>query len=127
MLGTFTAVYKFLLNALPLLIPALNIPTPKRLPILNSDGASSSETPFLTDAEEGNEGPTAEHPTTMLRVPLKKRSARLSLSTNAQLVLIRKKTRRWHAALAGAIAGGLAILWEKRGRRGVIAQQLFVR
>ncbi|KAG6887779.1 hypothetical protein C0995_012802 [Termitomyces sp. Mi166 len=104
---------------------ALNLPTPKRLPILSA--GDSSETPFLTDVEEVNAGPTAERPTTLLRVPLKKRSARLSLSTNAQLVLIRKKTRRWHAALAGAIAGGLAILWEKRGRRGVIAQQLFVR
>ncbi|KAG6887777.1 hypothetical protein C0995_012800 [Termitomyces sp. Mi166 len=125
MLGTFTSIYKFLLNALPLLIPALNLPTPKPLPILSA--GDSSETPFLTDVEEVNAGPTAERPTTLLRVPLKKRSARLSLSTNAQLVLIRKKTRRWHAALAGAIAGGLAILWEKRGRRGVIAQQLFVR
>ncbi|KAG6811590.1 hypothetical protein H0H92_006713 [Tricholoma furcatifolium] len=121
MLGTFTSVYKFLLNALPLLIPAMNPPKPKPLLSLR-DG--SSESPFLSDAEEG---PTAEHPTTMLRVPLAKRGARLSLSAGAQLALIRKKTRRWHAALAGAIAGGLAIMWEKRGRRGVIAQQLFVR
>ncbi|KAG6917567.1 hypothetical protein DXG01_002036 [Tephrocybe rancida] len=121
MLGTFTSVYKFLLNALPLLIPAMNPPIPKPHLIKTED---SSETPFLSDAEDG---PTAEHPTTTLRVPLKKRSARLSLSTDAQLALIRKKTRRWHAALAGSIAGGLAIMWEKRGRRGVIAQQLFVR
>lgn len=40
---------------------------------------------------------------------------------------MRKRTRRWHAAFAGAVAGGLAILCEKKGRRGVIAQQLFVR
>lgn len=42
---------------------------------------------------------------------------------------MRKKTRRWHAVVAGAIAGGLAILFErsKGGRRTVIAQQLFVR
>lgn len=62
-----------------------------------------------------------------LVIPLEKRKARLSLSKRAQLVLIRKQTRRWHAALAGAIAGGLAIIWEKRNRRGVIAQQMFVR
>lgn len=44
-------------------------------------------------------------------------------------VWVRKKTRRWHAVVAGAIAGGLAILFErsKGGRRTVIAQQLFVR
>jgi hypothetical protein len=42
-------------------------------------------------------------------------------------VLIRKKTQRWHAALAGAIAGGLGIMLEKKARRVTIAQQLFVR
>ncbi|KAJ7859259.1 hypothetical protein B0H13DRAFT_2237517 [Mycena leptocephala] len=44
-----------------------------------------------------------------------------------QMGLVRKRTRRWHSALAGAIAGGLAILWEKRNRRVIIAQQVFVR
>ncbi|KAG5642687.1 hypothetical protein DXG03_002345 [Asterophora parasitica] len=121
MMGTFTSVYKFLLNALPILIPALNPPKPKRQPILT--GEASAESPFADD----DEGPTLEHPTTTLRVPMSQRSARLSLSANAQLALIRKKTRRWHAAFAGFIAGGLAIMWEKRGRRGVIAQQMFVR
>ena len=64
-----------------------------------------------------------------LEVPLQKRKARLSLSVRAQMQmsLIRKRTRRWHAALAGGIAGGLAIIWEKRNRRGVIGQQMFVR
>jgi hypothetical protein len=42
-------------------------------------------------------------------------------------MLVRKQTRRWHAALAGAVAGGLAILWETRSRRAIIAQQMFVR
>ncbi|KAF8076912.1 hypothetical protein FPV67DRAFT_1618904 [Lyophyllum atratum] len=122
MLGTFTSVYKFLLNALPILIPALNPPVEIH-PRITIDG-ETSESPFFDDLEHG---PTSEHPLTTLRVPLSKRTARLSLSTNAQLALIRKKTRRWHAALAGAIAGGLAIMWEKRGRRNVIAQQMFVR
>jgi hypothetical protein len=40
--------------------------------------------------------------------------------------IVRKPTRRWESALAGAVSG-LAIFWEKRGRRVVIAQQLFVR
>ena len=51
------------------------------------------------------------------------------LSKQAKLheVLVRKKARRWHAALAGALAGGLAVLWETKERRLGIAQQLFVR
>ncbi|KAG6807501.1 hypothetical protein H0H93_001539, partial [Arthromyces matolae] len=70
MLGTFTSIYKFLLNALPLLIPAVSLP--QRRVIRATE--EPSETPFLSDAdEEEEEGPTAEHPTTMLRVPLKKR------------------------------------------------------
>jgi len=63
----------------------------------------------------------------ILEVPLEKRKARLSLTKRAQTMLVRKQTQRWHAALAGAIAGGLAIMWETRRRRGVIAQQMFVR
>jgi hypothetical protein len=63
----------------------------------------------------------------ILEVPLEKRKARLSLTKRAQMMLIRKQMRRWHAALAGAVAGGLAIMWEKRTRRGLIAQQMFVR
>ena len=63
----------------------------------------------------------------ILEVPLEKRKARLSLTKRAQIMLVRKQTRRWHAALAGAVAGGLAIMWEKRTRQGLIAQQMFVR
>lgn len=120
--GTFTSLYKFLLNVLPIFIPAIN-PPPRRL----YQDLENSSPVFDDDLESG---PTAEHPSTTLQVPLPKlpkRNARLSLSAHAQLALIRKKTRKWHAALAGALAGGLAIMLEKRGRRGVIAQQLFVR
>ena len=55
------------------------------------------------------------------------RHARLSMSAQAHQVWIRKKTRRWYSVLAGALAGGLAILCEKKGRRTGIAQQMFVR
>lgn len=104
MLGTFASIYKFLLNALPILIPSMNL------------GQSAIED---EDLEEGS----------TLEVPLQKRKARLSLSARAQMQmsLIRKRTRRWHAALAGGIAGGLAIIWEKHSRRGIIGQQMFVR
>ncbi|KAF9476729.1 hypothetical protein BDN70DRAFT_811756 [Pholiota conissans] len=111
MLGTFTSLYKFIINALPILIPAIN---PRNV------SKSSS-------AIEEDEEIDLEIQTTLEVSSIEKRKTRISLSKRAQLVLIRKQTRRWHAALAGAIAGGLAIMWEKRGRRGVIAQQMFVR
>ncbi|KAJ7625184.1 hypothetical protein B0H17DRAFT_1164420 [Mycena rosella] len=118
MLGTFAALYKFLINALPILIPAMN-PRPRVL--------SSA---FEDDEEEEMDLPRpVSYPNSGPVTPLhqRRRSARLSLSAHAQMVLIRKRTRRWHAALAGAISGCLAIFWEKRNRRGVIAQQMFVR
>lgn len=117
MFATFASMYKFLLNALPILIPALNPSKPSRHVIPDS--------PFDDDNLEA--GPTALHPTSMLEVPVARRTARLSLSAQAQLIFLRKRTRRWHAALAGALASGMAIMWEKRSRRGIIAQQLFVR
>ena len=115
--GTFASMYKFLLNALPILIPAIN---PSK-----SYFDTVSDSPFDTDDLEA--GPTASRPSSTLEVPLAKRMACLSLSMQAQMVFLRKRTRRWHAALAGALASGVAIMWEKSSRRGIIAQQLFVR
>ncbi|KAG2013120.1 integral membrane protein [Coprinopsis cinerea AmutBmut pab1-1] len=100
MLGTFTSLYKFLINALPILIPAMN----------------PSEKP-----------PSIEIPIPSFSDPSEEKKAKLSLSARAQLLMVRKRVRRWHAALAGTIAGGLAIMWEKQSRRGVISQQMFVR
>jgi hypothetical protein len=117
-LGTFASMYKFLLNALPILIPAMNPPKPLLSAIPSS--------PFDEDGDL-EAGPTASRPTSTLEVSLAQRTARLSLSAQAQLAFLRKRTRRWHAALAGALASGVAIMWEKRSRRGTIAQQLFVR
>ncbi|KAJ7670442.1 hypothetical protein B0H17DRAFT_1162151 [Mycena rosella] len=115
MLGTFTALYKLLINALPILIPAMNL-----RPRVLSSTFKDNEEDFPRPVSYPNSGPVT---------PLhqRRRSARLSLSAHAQMVLIRKRTRRWHAALAGPISGCLAILWEKHNRRGVIAQQMFVR
>ncbi|PFH47134.1 hypothetical protein AMATHDRAFT_152910 [Amanita thiersii Skay4041] len=112
MFGTFTGLYKFLINALPILIPAIN---PKK----------TEEKPSAN--RRRGRGPSLDNPTSMVEVALPEHKARLSLSAHAQMIFLRKKTRRWHAALAGALAGGLAIMWEKRSRRGIIAQQLFVR
>ncbi|KAJ7697596.1 hypothetical protein B0H17DRAFT_1177574 [Mycena rosella] len=74
--GTFTALHKFLLNALPLLVPATE--------------------PGLPSAFHKEEDS-------------------------------RKRTCRWHSALAGTISGGLGVFWEKRSRRWDIAQQVFVK
>ena len=88
------------------------------LPVTTSSPLSS---PFEEDEEE--------RPgfVTPLEVPLSERQPRLSLSAQAHQQWVLKKTRRWHAVVAGAIAGGVAIMFEKRSRRLLIAQQLFVR
>lgn len=49
------------------------------------------------------------------------------MGAQAHVEWTRKKTRRYYSVLAGALAGGLAIMWEKKGRRLGIAQQMFVR
>ncbi|KAL1746259.1 hypothetical protein HDZ31DRAFT_81373 [Schizophyllum fasciatum] len=114
MLGTFVSVYKLLLNAIPIYIPAVN---PRDLRYDSWEAATFEDDQDKLEAGQLLRGirrtATRQH--------------RLSLSAHAQLVLTRKKTRRWHAAMAGAIAGGLAIMCENKKRRNVIAQQLFVR
>ncbi|KAK7445079.1 hypothetical protein VKT23_014941 [Stygiomarasmius scandens] len=127
MLGTFTGLYKFLLNALPLLVPSKH---PKEYSDAFEDG---DEEDFPGATLDVSIPPTPIDPghkaQDYMQVPKlhRQRTQRLSLSTQAQRILVRKKTKRWHAALAGAIAGGLGIMWEKKGRRVTIAQQLFVR
>lgn len=112
MLGTFAALYKFLINALPILVPAMQPPRHDLPPAFaedDEDSDSSSDPGLMTPGL---------HP---------RRTPRLSLSAHAQMVLVRKRTSRWHSALAGAVSGGLAVLWEKQSRRTVFAQQVFVR
>ena len=106
-LGSFVALYKMILNALPIVLPV----TP----------SSPLPSPFEDDEEEKSGFVTP------LEIPLSERQPRLSLSVQAHQQWVRKKTRRWHAVAAGAIAGGAAIMFEKRSRRLIIAQQLFVR
>jgi len=103
--GTFTSVYKFLINAIPILV-----------------SPSSSST-----AVDGNDDIQVQVPITTTTGVSSHQETRLHLSARAQSILIRKKTRRWHATVAGAVAGGLAIIWEKKNRRSLISQQLFVR
>ncbi|KAH7922062.1 hypothetical protein BV22DRAFT_1071135 [Leucogyrophana mollusca] len=115
MLGSFVSIYKALLNALPLLFP---VTRPK---------IASLDSPFEDDDYDEEANAELGGMQTPSQIPLAARDARLSLSAQAHQVWVRKKTRRWHAVLAGAIAGGLAVMFEKRSRRVVIGQQLFVR
>lgn len=51
----------------------------------------------------------------------------LSRTAEAHLEWVRRKTQRWQAVAAGAVAGGVAIMFEQKDRRPGIAQQLLVR
>ncbi|KAI0053801.1 hypothetical protein FA95DRAFT_1481071 [Auriscalpium vulgare] len=133
MLGSFVAIYRSILNSLPIVFP-VNTPLPARLKELLGI-ALSSRVPSLP-LEPPSESAIADSPspsrpgspeTLLPETPTAQRTARLSVNAQVHQRMIRKKTRRWHAVVAGATAGGLAILWEKRSRRTTIAQQLFVR
>ncbi|KII94559.1 hypothetical protein PLICRDRAFT_33358 [Plicaturopsis crispa FD-325 SS-3] len=119
MLGSFVALYKLILNGLPIILPVRN-PRDSDTSLLRSSNPKYDSSPFADDLEAGP-------PPTTLEVPLAERTARLSLSAEAHQIWVRKRTRRWHAVLAGAVAGGLSVMFEAKSRRVTIAQQLFVR
>ncbi|KAI0080505.1 hypothetical protein K474DRAFT_1657632 [Panus rudis PR-1116 ss-1] len=110
MLGSFVALYKFILNALPIILPE---PRPRRP--LNYTSTFDEGDDVDTDVLP----PNARH--------LSNRRARLSTSAQQHQVWIRKKTRRWYSIAAGSLAGAFAIMMEKRSNRTGIAQQMFVR
>ncbi|KAI0312802.1 hypothetical protein OF83DRAFT_1066610 [Amylostereum chailletii] len=130
MLGCFVSVYRTLLNAFPIVFPA-HVPIHLRLQQLLSHlfSTNSNSSSVIEDSPSSEElSPVQEHltlptPTTSERA----RSGRLSINAQAHQLWMRKKTRRWHSVVAGAVAGGVAILFEKPGRQAVISQQLFVR
>ena len=122
------ALYKFILNALPIVLPQ-----PQNKPVTHGRQRSlfresmrrktgkAIDSPFDEDvALEEIELAVSERG----RSP---RRARLSVSAQAHQVWVRKKTRWWYSAFAGFIAGAIAIMFEKRNRRVGIAQQMFVR
>jgi hypothetical protein len=59
--------------------------------------------------------------------PIRSRRARLSSTAQAHQTWLRQRSARWHSVVAGAVAGGVAISFERLSRQKVIAQQLFVR
>lgn len=144
MLGSFTFLYKFILNSLPL------IPIPDQLSTLRSARRNrlrlrelDLEGAFSLPSPPGTPGTGL---TTGQQTPLMMRSRSAEkklmneredkgeeqgrrgsrLSIQSQVLYSRLDTARWHAVVAGAIAG-LSVLWEKKSRRITIAQQVFVR
>ena len=95
------SLYKYILNALPLLYQ------PPHSPFDDDD----------EDIELGSPRPADR------RV----RQLRLSVSGSARQAWTEKRTRAWFSVVAGAIGGGVAIMFEKRSRRIAIGQQMFVR
>ncbi|EIN11011.1 hypothetical protein PUNSTDRAFT_100954 [Punctularia strigosozonata HHB-11173 SS5] len=124
MLGSFVYLYKFLFNSLPIMFPPSQESSSESAVDEDDDLASASD----TRARSANIDVDIISPYNNATYR-ERRTQRLSLSANAmrEYGMIRKRTRRWHSVVAGAIAGGLAVLFEKRNRRLTIAQQLFVR
>lgn len=114
MIGSFVAVYKMLVNSLPL------IPN-DRLPSILQYTPPSSRSEFESGAHDP-EGAL------YMKRKEEKRPAGSSVEEQPRSrdVFVRKPVARWHAFVAGAVAG-LAVAFETSGRRLTIAQQLFVR
>ncbi|KAH8092537.1 hypothetical protein BXZ70DRAFT_898184 [Cristinia sonorae] len=118
MLGSFVALYKAILNSLPILLPQ---PGPDDDLCRFRSQLRASHSPNDPFAEgSSTEGLTVPQS----RAP---RQARLSTHAQAHQQWVRRKTRRWYSVLAGSVAGAVAICFEKSSRRTTIAQQLFVR
>jgi len=108
MLGSFTGLYRLILNSLPIVFP------PPSITKSEQNKAESPSEPLT---------PMVEFQAGRRRESFVKRSSQLSINAQFQ----RKQSKRWHAALAGFVAGGTAVCFEARSRRLVIGQQLFVR
>lgn len=97
------SLYKYILNALPLLCQPIE------------------SHPFIPDDDED----IALDPPR----PIGKRVRRLRLSASgrARHEWTKKRTKAWFSVVAGAVAGGVAIMFERSSRRVAIGQQMFVR
>jgi len=124
--GSFVALYRVLLNALPLFFH-VNAPLCLNLRSLTKQ----SESLAMSGPSQVNGSATCDSeldpPRDNILVDSEKRTARLSSAAKAHQTWLRKRSARWHSIVAGAVAGGVAISFERFSRRKVIAQQLFVR
>ncbi|KAI0306867.1 hypothetical protein B0F90DRAFT_1807613 [Multifurca ochricompacta] len=129
--GSFVALYRFILNALPILFPA-NVPLRENVQNLLTSlfPVQDERDDFVFDDSPASSSVPSPPPGPFLSLhisPGDRREARLSSSARVHQIWMRKKTRRWHSVFAGAVAGAIAISFEKSSRQIVIAQQLFVR
>ena len=123
------SLYRVILNALPILFPA-NIPLHENLRSLFASLFSNQDEQDDTalDGSPPSSSPSPPSQSLPLHIsPGDRREARLSSSAQVHQTWVRKKTRRWHSVLAGAVAGAVAVSFEKRSRQKIIGQQLFVR
>jgi hypothetical protein len=124
--ASFVALYRIILNALPLLFPA-NVPVGQNFRNLASTLFSNQDENRSFEVDDSPTSSSSPSPLARSPVLSDRREARLSSSARVHQEWVRKKSRRWHSVLAGAIAGAIAVSFEKRSRQTVIAQQLFVR
>lgn len=132
MLGSFVTLYRIILNALPILLPASltlreNVRNLLASLFSTQDEQDDDFNPDNSPASSIAASPSPR-PSPQLHIsPDDRREGRLSSSAQVHQIWVRRKTRRWHSVLAGAIAGVIAVSFEKRSRQNVVAQQLFVR
>lgn len=115
-----------MLNSLPLLLPPPTKTMSRSRLRSQLRSQLSSSTPLASPFDE-NENDLTEGLLPPNTPYLSDRQARLSTSAQHHQQWVRKRTRRWYSVLAGALAGGISIMFEKRSNRLGIAQQMFVR
>ncbi|KAG9035196.1 hypothetical protein FRB95_011930 [Tulasnella sp. JGI-2019a] len=137
MIGVFTALYKIILNALPIL----------HLRWERSRNIRADRQFFRDVEEEGRQDSVPLRPsfltsqTNLVSSPVPSFSSssqsgsstpipHLSSSTTRRLSNARDRGyifEPWQAAVAGGVAGGVAILLERSSNRSAVGQQMFVR
>ncbi|KAG8893096.1 hypothetical protein FRC00_011041 [Tulasnella sp. 408] len=143
MLGVFAALYKFILNSLPIIIRRWTYlrETGFHTPTEDSNGetdleANDDDSPLEMKSRRNRlSSQLSKLASTLLDSATSspsspQRPPHLSSSTQASLQLAREKGYKfdaWHAALAGSIAAGVAILFERPKSRTAVGQQMFVR
>ncbi len=125
MLGTFTFIYKFILNSLPLL------PMDTQLAIAQFFSSRDLKAAFYCESYAGSPIRKDTSQPQKLKSEDKipdEQSMRggSSLSLAGKFNYSRIHVARWHAFVAGASAG-FSVLFQRGEQRTMIAQQMFVR
>ncbi|KAF8270924.1 hypothetical protein EI94DRAFT_1770597 [Lactarius quietus] len=105
-------LYRFILNALPVLFPA-NVSLRENLQKLFASLFSTQDKQYDDDVLDNSpsstpaSSPSPPHRSHVHTPSGDRREARLSSSAQVHQIWVSKKTRRWHSVLAGAIAASL--------------------